>query len=643
MKKRWTRFAIDFETTVYEGQERTEVWSAACAAIDSNFTNIFTSIDSFFRFFERYPGNIMMYVHNEKFDGEFILYYYLAQRGFKNAFEYTDDRTGGVWLDEDEMPSKTIQYVISDIGQWYKITIRVNGKFIEIRDSLKLIPFSLAVAGKSFGTEHQKLEMEYTGYRHAGGEISEEERKYILHDVLVLKECLQYMFKAGHEKLTIGSCCLDEYKAIYSKKKFNRDFPDLFEIELDPDVYGAKNADQYVRRAYRGGWCYVKKSIQGIPQTDGCVYDVNSLYPSVMLAESGSWYPYGEPHFWKGNFLPDVCKTIKVYYYLRIRCRFWLRPGYLPFVQIKTNAFYKKTECLETSDIWDPVRKQYVTEYRDLDGNPRTADMTLTLSCVDFALMLEHYVVDYEILDGCWFDAKQGIFDDYITKYREMKENAPNKGIRTIAKLFSNNLYGKMATSNISSFRLAEYGIHDDMLHFRTIFAEDKRPGFIPVGAAITSYARNFTIRAAQQNYNYFCYADTDSMHLACHPDQVRGIRVDDKKYCCWKCESVWDRATFVRQKTYVEHIRDGDSYEWEIKCAGLPQRSKDLFLMSIGDYHPKDGEKVTRPGNQRERDFVATPRTIDDFKVGLTIPGKLLPKRFPGGVVLMETDFTLQ
>ena len=644
MNREYTKFAIDFETTVYENQTSTEVWSAACAAIDTDFTHVWNNIDDFFKFFEQYPGNILLYVHNEKFDGEFILHYYLGVRKYTNAFLYTNDKTDGVWIEEKAMRNKTIQYVISDMGAWYKIIIRTHDKFIEIRDSLKLIPFSLAVAGKSFETEHRKLTMEYTGKRHAYGEITPEEKQYIIHDVLVLKECLQYMFRAGHEKLTIGCCCLSEYKTIYTKKKYNNDFPNLYDFGLDKNEYGAENADQYIRRAYRGGWCYVKKDRQRKPQYNGCVYDVNSLYPSVMLSESGSFYPYGKPHFWKGNYIPDECRLqINKYYYLRIKCRFWIRKNHLPFIQTKTNPFYHKTESLETSDIYDDKTGKYVSEYIDMDGKKHVADMILTMSCIDFALMLEHYYVEYEVLDGVYFDAMQGIFDDYITKYREMKENAPNKGIRTLAKLLSNNLYGKMATSMDSSFRLAEYCAADDMIHFRTIAAQDKRPGFIAVGAAITSYARNFTIRAAQENYKYFCYADTDSMHLACAPDKVRNIKIDNKKYCAWKNESVWDKAIFIRQKTYCEHIKTETGYQWDIKCAGLTQRSKDLFLLSIGETpEPIDG-KMTKPGNDREREFVAAPRTIEDFDVGISIPGKLIPKRFPGGVVLMETDFTIK
>lgn len=41
-------------------------------------------------------------------------------------------------------------------------------------------------------------------------EITDEEKKYIANDVLVVKEALEIVFKEGHNGVTIGSCCLKE-------------------------------------------------------------------------------------------------------------------------------------------------------------------------------------------------------------------------------------------------------------------------------------------------------------------------------------------------------------------------------------------------------------------------------------------------
>lgn len=42
------------------------------------------------------------------------------------------------------------------------------------------------------------------------------------------------------------------------------------------------------------------------------------------------------------------------------------------------------------------------------------------------------------------------------------------------------------------------------------------------------------------------------------------------------------------------------------------------------------------------EQDFLSMERDFSKFDVGIEIPGKLRPKRMPGGIVLEETTFTI-
>ena len=546
------------------------------------------------------------------------------------------------------MVNNTFKYSISDKGMWYTICIKVGGHFIELRDSLKLLPFSVKRIGESFGTKHKKLDMEYTGFRYAGCEITPEEQEYIANDVLAVKEALEIMFEQGHTSLTIGSCCLTEYKKIMGKDDYNLFFPDVYEVELDKAQYGEPNAGEWLRHSYKGGWCYVVKGKENKKYYNGTTADVNSLYPSMMSSESGNRYPVGKPCFWKGNFIPDKALMPNRYYFVRIRTRFYIKKDMLPFIQIKGNWLYKGTEALETSDIKDPETGVYYRYYKDLNGNTQEAKVTLTLTMTDFQLMKEHYeLVDMEILDGCWFYTEIGIFDEYIEKYKKIKME--NKGaLRESAKLFLNNLYGKMASSPDSSFKVA-YVKEDKSLGFKPVEEHNKQAGYIPVGSAITSYARNFTIRAAQQNYHGvdksgFIYADTDSIHCDLPPEQITGITVHDKNFCCWKLESCWDKAIFTRQKTYIEHVVMEnlvpiDNPYYNIKCAGMPERCKKLFEISMQGYEPTDTDNFT----EEELEFIETKRTLEDFKVGLKVPSKLMPKRIRGGVLLVNTTYEMR
>ena len=652
-------FMCDFETTVYKGQVNTEVWASACVELYTEDVQIFHSIDEQFEYFVSLDCPVIAYYHNLKFDGNFWLYYLMVTKGFKQAVDRTGDEINNVeWQSRKDMENNSFSYVISSMGIWYNITIKVNKHIIEIRDSLKLLPFSVERIGKSFKTKHRKLTMEYEGLRYAGCEITEQEREYIANDVLVVKEALEIMFDEGHKKLTIGSCCLDEYKKIvnHSTKQtlqYDEMFPDLTKIILEPE-YKYVNADKYIRKSYRGGWCYLVKGRENRLAYNGTTADVNSLYPSMMSSESGNYYPIGLPYFWKGDFIPEKATMNNHYYFVRIKTRFYIKPNMLPFIQIKGSPLYNGTEALETSDVYDPKTGQYYTHYTDLKGNIVDTRVELTLTMTDFILLKEHYeLVDFEILDGCWFYTQIGIFDEYINPYKKKKMESTG-AIRELAKLFLNNLYGKMASNEDSSFKYA-YLKEDKTIGFYHVTANDKKAGFIAVGSAITSYARNFTIRAAQKNFHGkdqrgFIYADTDSIHCDLQPEEIQGIKVDNNDFCCWKLESCWDIAVFTRQKTYIEHVTKENCEPINkpynnIKCAGMPQKCKNLFELSMsGEADPKDSKYT-----DEEREFLfgtdekPIVRSYSDFKVGLKVPGKLRPKRIIGGVLLVETPYEMR
>lgn len=636
-------FACDFETTVYTGQERTDVWVAACVALHSEDVRIFGNITDFFQFFVNMRKTVRLYFHNLKFDGNFMLDALMYKWGYRPAYLRLQNGEVKEISDKDMLP-KTYKYSISTMGQWYKIIIRTNKyKTIEIYDSLKLLPFSLKVLGKNFGTKHQKLEMEYKGFRFPDCPRTPEEDQYISNDVLVLKEALEIMFSKGHNSLTIGSECLKTYKGMTDDGVglWDSYFPNLYDIPGVEDL----SAGEWIRKSYKGGWCYLRKGCSGVTVYNGTTADVNSLYPSMMHSMSGNYYPVGIPHFWNGDYIPEDALIENRYYFLHVRTGFELKQGKLPCIQIKNSAMYKSTEWLESSLIDG--------KYRELPGPDGiiTSTVDLYVTMTDWQLIKEHYELwDTEIMNGCWFRSQLGIFDEYIDKFAKIKKEAKDKCTRTIAKLFLNNLYGKMAMSTDSSFKFAEP--MNDSFVFHDIHENDKRPGYIPCGSAITSYARCFTIRAAQANYYGnnrpgFRYADTDSIHCDLPPEKITGIRVHDKDFCCWKLESCWDSAVFVRQKTYIEHVTHNDLKPiepyYDIKACGMPVRSKELLLSSM-----LGTAKMADCKNVEELQFLFScgkriVRTYDNFTPGLKVPGKLRPVRIPGGVVLQDTFFTMR
>lgn len=662
MKQREYRYFMgDFETTVYKGQVNTEVWASALVELFSDKVTILHSIAETFDYLVSLNCNVVVYYHNLKFDGAFWLSYLLVDKKFTQAYDKIGDKETDVkWKQQFKMFNNSFKYSISDRGMWYSIIVKVKNHFIEIRDSLKLLPFSVKRIGESFGTKHKKLDMEYTGFRYAGCEITKEEQEYIANDVLVVKEALEIMFKQGHNKLTIGSCCLEEYKKICrSSLEIQLDyaemFPNLYDFKIDKQEHKYDNAGDWLRKSYRGGWCYLVKGKENKIKTNGTTADVNSLYPSMMSSKSGNKYPIGLPKFWTGNFIPDQALKENMYYFVRIKTRFYIKDNYLPFIQIKGDLKYKGTESLETSDVYNHENGDYFPYYIDKDGNIQQAKVELTLTMTDYQLIKEHYeLVDFEILDGCYFYSMVGIFDEYINKYAKIKKESKG-ALRELAKLFLNNLYGKMASSTDSSFKIA-YVKDDKSIGFMQVVENEKKPGYIAIGSAITSYSRNFTIRAAQKNYygaekRGFIYADTDSIHCDLLPQEIKGIEVDDKEFCCWKLESCWDKAIFTRQKTYIEHVTHENLIPLEeskhysnIKCAGMPKKCKDLFEISM-----QGTADVNENWSDEEKEFLFDKdnkpivRDYSDFKVGLKVPDKLRPIRIRGGVLLVNTTYEMR
>ena len=68
-----------------------------------------------------------------------------------------------------------------------------------------------------------------------------------------------------------------------------------------------------------------------------------------------------------------------------------------------------------------------------------------------------------------------------------------------------------------------------------------------------------------------------------------------------------------------------------------MPDKCKKLLEMSMTQEYDKNELTET------ELQFVQKKRSYSDFKIGLKVPGKLLPKRIHGGVLLTETSYEMR
>ena len=65
-------YACDFETTVYENQDHTEVWASAIIGLEDDEPIVFHSIDETLYFLKQQNEDAVLYYHNLKFDGKFV-------------------------------------------------------------------------------------------------------------------------------------------------------------------------------------------------------------------------------------------------------------------------------------------------------------------------------------------------------------------------------------------------------------------------------------------------------------------------------------------------------------------------------------------------------------------------------------------
>lgn len=643
-------FIADFETTVDEDtskQEYTEVWSFAMAKLFDGTEDVIVgnSIEDFFRELKKGKrrSKKVVFFHNLAFDGKFIIDYLSRKLGFKADYDEVNKK----YNRDKEIHENSFSCVITDQGIWYSIEVNFDGYLIEFRDSLKLLPFKLVEIGPAFNTKHRKLKMKYKGGMYAGCSITEEQKAYIINDILCPKEALEAFLteidKVKSPPLTIGQWALSTFKHSMTKEEYKNFFPNLKDIKLDVNYYGSPDVDSYIRKSYMGGWCYADERYTGIVNSTTKVYDVNSLYPS-MMRDHNNPMPVGEPVMVK-----DITKLKEFpkdcYYFIRFRCQFELKDGYLPFVQLKHDLHYRSNENLKYSK-WDrngSLMRNYTPE--------------MTLSKTLFNLFIQCYKVwDLEILDAAVFNVEYGLFDGYVDHFMAMKIKASeekNHVKRQTSKLALNNLYGKFGRNPENAFRVPKLKDNELEVLYDLDIGEDNKPVYIPIASAITSYARRFTVRAAVQNIDYFRYSDTDSVHLVCPKNyKPKGMTIDDVKLSCWKEESVQEHSIFVRQKTYMEWT--GSNYD--IKGCGMPDRCKMLFeqnlkgnkpqnnkLKVIGSYNIleiEDGEEIEL--SLDELDFLETEREPEDYKIGFSVPGKLTPRTIVGGCVLEEGFFTI-
>ena len=173
----------------------------------------------------------------------------------------------------------------------------------------------------------------------------------------------------------------------------------------------------------------------------------------------------------------------------------------------------------------------------------------------------------------------------------------------------------------------------DETMHYLILPREERKSIYVACASFTTAYGRKQIIEQSQairdwsekhKGFDAYIYSDTDSIHALLDGDDVNKlskiIDIDDYRLGALKLESTFVRGKYLRQKCYMEEWEDGTM---NVTVAGLPKK-------------------------------LAHVVNFDNFKIGFTtanIPDevigeagrKLTYKHVKGGVILAETDFTIQ
>lgn len=542
------------------------VWLSCLTDIETrNVVNISYNIKDFMKYITN--KKTIIYFHNLKFDGSFILSY-LTNNNFK---QLTQDE-----VFNKNYKKKSYSVVLDEVNNWYSLNIYWDFKLeklprttrkkkiwtkTEIIDSYKILPMSvkdMAIKFLKLPKEEQKGSIDYNEIKPIDYIPTEAEIEYVKKDCDIVARGIKSMLDKGLNKNTISSNAFKEWLRI--RFQGNKDFYRVYMPELSVDE------DTYIRASYRGGWTYCNPLFQNSKEElGGLTLDVNSLYPYVMQTYA---MPFGKPIYFKGKYKEDTKHPI---YVMKVRIsRYKLKDGKFPIISLKN-------DCLKNDG-----------EY-SIEGS----ELTLTITNIDWDLIKECYILTgVKYIDGYKFPVIHDFFTEYIKYYGDMKMNADNDVERMIAKLMLNSLYGKFGSKAIRTpkkIELNDNGVVQTKLDKDNEYLTN--PYYIPVATFITSYARRETIRGAIDNSEHFMYADTDSLHLNIDVKELDNIELRiDKDFTgelgLWKIENIFTDSKFLGAKRYIEYGYDYKDYiknnvkniEWNIKCAGLPRELKGVI-----------------------------------------------------------------
>lgn len=377
---------------------------------------------------------------------------------------------------------------------------RSHNMVIIFCDSYSLFMTSLSKIAENFGLSKKEDHDHNIDFV-----LNEKNINYNKSDCKILYKALSIFYeKYAHGigcKLTIASCAMAMYRKYF----------------LDFKIEGLEqNVENFVRKSYAGGRVEIFKTESSSSETLKC-YDVNSLYPAMMLEKM----PIGPV-----VFSTDLKKN-KIGFY---ECDVNLKSSeYLPLLPVKLNGL--KFPAGDFKNVYDS------SEILEAQKN-------------------KNYNVKVE--NGFYFLKSERIFKKYVNYYYSLKLKSKKNNDKAgymIAKYFLNSLYGKFAQRRqkeiiiyCDDYKVAKeqkWDLYNEKLGLWKAKEYCKANHIIPsLSAHITSLARLRLYKYLKSCKDKLFYCDTDSVYT------TKTLSVSDK-IGGMKLEKYVKNASFYLPKTY--------------------------------------------------------------------------------------------
>lgn len=560
-----------------------------------------------------------VYFHNLSFDGNYI-YKWLIKQKFK-FINMMDEKYGKYKLQDGEW-----EWICDERGNIYTLMVNYKGTTIKFLDSWKVLMASVEKLGESIGLE--KLDLDYDAY---GGfktkeEVPPEAIEYLERDIDVVINTITKAFGIYNKKMTRASMAYEDFIAYYNDqselgRQFAIDFGGwVWDYRAKEKVWNnvlTKEQWRFVNKSYQGGYTYWNQTITNkeVDVKNGVSYDVNSLYPAVMM-----------------NYQMVYGKML------------YTKPMSGDYVALKTILIQSATIKDKSHP---PLIRKHGGKYSEAKYLQSVKYTEYTWWEEEFEFIKKYYDIDYIEIKTVYFRTKW-VFREWLEEKKELKTNAKDPVERDFHKGIYNSCYGKFAQNiKMGSRVIVEDGRHveeiDGVRHLvnsesgevirklasnairygdrgqymhEPFFKEVDQIKHVGVASYITMKARMILFKAMMDNVDIWLYSDTDSCYYS---EEPKNIEIHESKFGAWKAEHKFDKFKVLRAKCYMLH----STAYWK----NGKWHDDDDIVKKISGLSKKGKDKVN----------------FDNFFLGSIIKeGKRGSKNVDGGKLIINTDFKL-